>query len=162
MHPIRGTYALHSGIDIPGPAGAPIAASAPGVVRFAGWSGGYGNLVTIDHGNGMETRYGHLSRLAVGAGARVAAGQRIGLMGSTGLSTGSHLHFEVRANGRATDPLPYFGRGASWSSSFDKGRQSLSLADEPTMTGPSASSPHVSQYARAVSAARADGGSGAR
>jgi murein DD-endopeptidase MepM/ murein hydrolase activator NlpD len=144
LHPIRGTYALHSGIDIPGHAGTPIMASAPGIVRFAGWAGGYGNMIAIDHGNGMETRYGHLSRILVGAGAMVANGQQIALMGSTGMSTGNHLHFEVRRSGRATDPLPYFGRGA----------RAFAFAARPVAGSPAATLPHVSEFARNVATIR--------
>jgi murein DD-endopeptidase MepM/ murein hydrolase activator NlpD len=105
--PIHGARAMHSGIDIPGAAGTPVQASAAGIVRFAGSAGGYGQMVELDHGNGLRTRYGHLSRLLVRPGASVAQGETIALMGSTGRSTGSHLHFEVRAGGRAVNPLSY-------------------------------------------------------
>jgi len=147
LHPIRGTYALHSGIDIPGHAGTPILASGPGIVRFAGWAGGYGNLIEIDHGNGIETRYGHLSRILVGAGTPVSTGQQIALMGSTGMSTGSHLHFEVRRGGKATDPLPYFGQHApAFASAF-------LFAARPAAGAPAATSPHISKFAQAMAAA---------
>lgn len=106
-HPILGRSAMHSGIDIPGRLGTPIHASAGGVVRFSGRAGGYGEMIEIDHGNGMSTRYAHLSRLLVAPGVPVARGEVIALMGSTGRSTGSHLHFEVRMNGRAANPLGY-------------------------------------------------------
>lgn len=96
---------MHSGIDLPRPHGAPVRASAPGIIIFAGWSGGYGNMVDIDHGGGVVTRYAHLSRIAVAKSEVVAAGQQVGRVGSTGRSTGSHLHFEVRVNDRAVDPL---------------------------------------------------------
>jgi murein DD-endopeptidase MepM/ murein hydrolase activator NlpD len=98
---------MHEGIDIAAPGGAPIAAAASGVVIYAGWMGGYGNLVVIDHGGGIATAYAHQSSIAVGNGAPVAQGQVIGYVGSTGHSTGNHLHFEVRVNGAAVDPLGY-------------------------------------------------------
>lgn len=108
-HPILGRRAMHAGIDIPGRAGTTIYASGGGIVRFSGRSGGYGEMIEIDHGNGMSTRYAHLSRLLVAPGMPVSRGEAIGLMGSTGRSTGSHLHFEVRVNGRAANPLSYLG-----------------------------------------------------
>ena len=99
---------MHAGIDLAGPIGTPIYATADGIVSDAGCnSGGYGNLVKIDHGRGIETRYGHLSAILVSAGQRVARGQQIGRMGSTGRSTGSHLHYEVRIDGRAVNPIPF-------------------------------------------------------
>jgi len=105
--PFRGTAAMHAGIDIPGPVGTPIYATADGIVGRAGWVGGYGNLVELEHGKGLQTRYGHLSKVLVAPGARVKRGDVIALMGSTGRSTGSHLHYEVRMDGRAVDPTPY-------------------------------------------------------
>lgn len=105
--PFRGTAAMHAGVDIPGPVGTPIYATADGIVGRSGWVGGYGNLVELDHGGGLQTRYGHLSRITVPAGSRVRRGDVIGLMGSTGRSTGSHLHYEVRMDGRAVNPMPY-------------------------------------------------------
>lgn len=105
--PFRGTAAMHSGVDIRGPIGTPIYATADGIVAESGRRGGYGNLVEIDHGKGIATRYGHLSKLLVPTGARVTRGQVIGLMGSTGRSTGSHLHYEVRMDGRAVNPVPF-------------------------------------------------------
>ena len=98
---------MHEGIDIGAPGGTPIAAAAAGVVIHAGWMGGYGNLVVIDHGGGIATAYGHQSSIAVGSGQQVSQGQTIGYVGSTGHSTGNHLHFEVRVNGAAVDPLGY-------------------------------------------------------
>jgi murein DD-endopeptidase MepM/ murein hydrolase activator NlpD len=106
--PFRGVAAMHAGIDLSGPIGTPIHATADGVISTAGYnSGGYGNLVKIDHGRGIETRYGHLSSMAVRPGQRVIRGQVIGRMGSTGRSTGSHLHYEVRIDGRAVNPIPF-------------------------------------------------------
>ncbi|WP_375402912.1 M23 family metallopeptidase [uncultured Sphingomonas sp.] len=105
--PFRGTAAMHSGVDIRGPLGTPIYATADGIVAGSDRRGGYGNLIELDHGKGIATRYGHLSRLLVTAGARVKRGQLIGLMGSTGRSTGSHLHYEVRMDGRAVNPVPF-------------------------------------------------------
>ena len=105
--PFNGQNRMHQGIDIPGPIGTPIYATADGVVRRAQWANGYGNLVEISHGNGLETRYGHLSKLIAQPNERVRRGQLIGLMGSTGRSTGSHLHYEVRIAGSAVNPIPY-------------------------------------------------------
>ncbi|MBA2475710.1 MAG: peptidoglycan DD-metalloendopeptidase family protein, partial [Actinobacteria bacterium] len=97
---------FHAGIDFPGPAGAPVVAAAAGLVVYAQEHPlGYGLLVTIDHGDGLRTRYAHLSHASVTVGMRVAAGTQIGFVGSTGASTGPHLHFEVRWRGAAIDPL---------------------------------------------------------
>ena len=106
--PFRGSAAMHPGIDLAGPYGTPIYATADGTVLRAGWnSGGYGNLVEIDHGRGIATRYGHLSQVLVKAGAHITRGQLIARMGSTGRSTGSHLHYEVRIDGRPVNPIPF-------------------------------------------------------
>ena len=106
--PFKGRAAMHAGIDLAGPVGTPIYATADGLVSDAGFnSGGYGNLVKIDHGRGIETRYGHMSAILVRAGQRVTRGQMIGRMGSTGRSTGSHLHYEVRIDARAVNPIPF-------------------------------------------------------
>jgi murein DD-endopeptidase MepM/ murein hydrolase activator NlpD len=98
---------MHEGIDIGCAYGAPNRAAASGAVIYAGWFGGYGNLVVIDHGNGLSTAYGHASSIAVSVGQSVAQGQTVSYVGSTGHSTGPHLHFELRVNGVAVDPLPY-------------------------------------------------------
>jgi murein DD-endopeptidase MepM/ murein hydrolase activator NlpD len=98
---------MHEGIDLGAAYGAPIAAAAAGTVIYAAWLGGYGNLTVIDHGGGLATAYGHQSGIAVSTGEQVAQGQTIGYVGSTGHSTGPHLHFEVRVNGQAVDPLGY-------------------------------------------------------
>lgn len=105
--PFRGTAAMHAGVDIPGPTGTPIYATADGTIAEAERRGGYGNMVEIDHGKGIATRYGHMSKLLVIAGTHVKRGQLIGLMGSTGRSTGPHLHYEVRIDGRAVNPIPF-------------------------------------------------------
>jgi len=105
--PFNGNRRMHQGIDIPGPLGTPVYATADGIVQRAGWVNGYGNLVELNHGNGLETRYGHLSKLIAQPNERVRRGQLIGLMGSTGRSTGSHLHYEVRIAGAAVNPMPY-------------------------------------------------------
>jgi murein DD-endopeptidase MepM/ murein hydrolase activator NlpD len=104
-HPLRGGYRFHSGVDLAAPAGSPLAVTSDGVVTIAGYSGGYGLMVAVDHGGGIETRYGHLSGLKVAVGQAVKAGQTIGYVGSTGESTGPHVHYEVRVNGRAVNPL---------------------------------------------------------
>jgi murein DD-endopeptidase MepM/ murein hydrolase activator NlpD len=98
---------MHEGIDLAVPSGTPVVAAASGTVIVAGWMGGYGNLVVIDHGNGIATAYGHNTSLAVGYGQYVAQGQLISYSGSTGHSTGPHVHFEVRVNGSPVDPLGY-------------------------------------------------------
>ena len=106
--PFRGAAAMHAGIDLAGPSGTPIYATADGTVSEAGWNnGGYGRLIKIDHGRGIETRYAHLSAIAVSPGQKITRGQVIGRMGSTGRSTGSHLHYEVRIDGRAVNPIPF-------------------------------------------------------
>ena len=110
--PFKGRAAMHPGIDLAGPYGTPIYATADGTVGRAEWNnGGYGNLVEIDHGHGIQTRYGHLSRSIVHAGERVKRGQLIAYMGSTGRSTGSHLHYEVRLDGKAVNPIPFLQSG---------------------------------------------------
>ena len=105
--PFQGRAAMHGGIDLAGPVGTPIYATADGVVGRSAWAGGYGNLVEIDHGKGIQTRYGHLSRSLVRPGQRIKRGDQIALMGSTGRSTGSHLHYEVRIDGKAVNPIPF-------------------------------------------------------
>ena len=105
--PFRGTAAMHAGVDIPGPTGTPIYATADGVVNHAARQGGYGNMIELNHGKGITTRYGHLSKILISNNARVRRGQMIGLMGSTGRSTGPHLHYEVRIDGRAVNPIPF-------------------------------------------------------
>ncbi len=108
VHPVLGYARMHSGVDIAAPSGTPVGSAAAGIVAFAGWSGGYGNLVVVDHGDGLATAYAHLSRTAVRTGQSVSQGQEIGNVGCTGLCTGPHLHFEVRVNGQPVDPMQYF------------------------------------------------------
>lgn len=104
-HPILGYLRQHSGIDLAAPAGTPVFATSPGTISAAGWAGGYGLLVEVNHGPSVQTRYGHLSQIHVAPGQSVRAGDLLGLVGSTGRSTGPHLHYEVRAHGQAIDPL---------------------------------------------------------
>jgi biotin carboxyl carrier protein len=106
-HPILHIARPHEGIDVTAPMGSPIEAPAAGVVTDAGWESGYGNTLTIDHGYGVVTKFAHCSKLLVKAGQRVSRGQRIALVGNTGLATGPHLHYEVHVNGRPVDPLKY-------------------------------------------------------
>jgi murein DD-endopeptidase MepM/ murein hydrolase activator NlpD len=105
--PFTGEAAMHSGLDFRGAKGAPIHAAAEGRVSFVGVKGGYGNVVEVSHGNGLMTRYAHMSGFKARVGQDVAAGDQIGLIGSTGRSTGPHLHFEVRVNGRAVNPRTF-------------------------------------------------------
>jgi len=107
-HPILRGQRMHTGIDVGAPTGTRLIAAADGYVRFAGWSGGFGNTVIIDHGNGYSTLYAHNSRNRVTTGERVARGQHIADVGSTGMSTGPHLHFEIRVNNVHVNPMRYF------------------------------------------------------
>lgn len=107
VHPIFGTRRLHAGLDIAAPSGTPIQAAKAGVVIHAGWRGGYGNTVMVEHEGGVVTLYAHQTKTAVSPGQTVLAGDVIGYVGSTGNSTGPHLHFEVRIGGQPVDPAPY-------------------------------------------------------
>jgi len=106
-HPILHIARPHEGIDVTAPMGSPIEAPAAGTVIDAGWETGYGNTVTIDHGYGIVTKFAHASKLLVKKGEHVSRGERIALVGNTGLATGPHLHYEVHVNGRPVDPLKY-------------------------------------------------------
>jgi murein DD-endopeptidase MepM/ murein hydrolase activator NlpD len=110
--PFNGGAAMHMGLDMAGSMGEPIYAAANGVVETAGRANGYGNLIELEHGKGLSTRYGHLSQILVHDGETVKQGQLIGRMGSTGRSTGTHLHFEVRVDGRAVNPRPFLEASA--------------------------------------------------
>jgi len=112
-HPVLGGRRAHKGIDLAAPTGTPIYASADGVVTRADWFSGYGLFISLDHGASLETRYGHMSRLNVAEGQEVKKGDLIGYVGSTGRSTGPHLHYEVRIAGMAVNPVPYM-QGDSW------------------------------------------------
>ncbi len=112
IDPFFGRPAFHAGVDLRDEAGAPVKATAQGKVVTAGWAGGYGNLVEIEHANGISTRYGHLSAINVTEGQSVQRGSMIGRVGSTGRSTGPHLHYEVRIDGEATDPMRFLRAGA--------------------------------------------------
>jgi len=106
--PFRHGAAMHPGIDLAAPYGTPVYATADGTVLRAGWnSGGYGNLVEIDHGRGIVTRYGHMSKVIVSEGQHITRGQQVGYVGSTGRSTGNHLHYEVRIDNSPVNPIPF-------------------------------------------------------
>lgn len=106
-HPVLGGRRSHKGVDLAAPTGTPVYATADGIVGRADWFSSYGLFVRIEHGADLETRYAHMSRLAVSAGERVKKGDIIGYVGSTGRSTGPHLHYEVRVEGAAVNPIPY-------------------------------------------------------
>ncbi|MEZ5841711.1 MAG: M23 family metallopeptidase [Hyphomicrobiales bacterium] len=111
LDPFLNTPALHAGIDFKAAVGHPVVATARGTVIRAGWSGGYGRMVEIDHGNGVTTRYAHLKAITVKEGDTVRVGQTVGKLGSSGRSTGPHLHYETRIDGRAIDPLKFLEAG---------------------------------------------------
>jgi murein DD-endopeptidase MepM/ murein hydrolase activator NlpD len=139
--PFRHSAAMHAGIDLAGPVGTPIYATADGVVSDAGYnSGGYGNLIKIDHGRGIETRYGHLSAILVSPGQRVVRGQQIARMGSTGRSTGSHLHYEVRIDNRAVNPIPFM-KSTDYLLAMQKNPQGVSMDGGHVALGGPKSSP---------------------
>lgn len=107
-HPIHNTQKMHAGIDIPAPQGTPVIAAGAGIVEFSGITdGGYGNKIIINHGKKRESIYAHLHSVTVKAGQVVIAGTQIGTVGTTGASTGNHLHFEIKVNGSAVDPVRY-------------------------------------------------------
>jgi murein DD-endopeptidase MepM/ murein hydrolase activator NlpD len=111
MDPFVRGPAIHTGIDLHGDTGDPVRATANGRVTIASWQGGYGKMVEIDHGNGLSTRYGHMSVIDVKVGDQVRIGQTIGKIGSTGRSTGPHLHYETRINDEAVDPQRFLRAG---------------------------------------------------
>jgi murein DD-endopeptidase MepM/ murein hydrolase activator NlpD len=111
VDPFTGHLAFHSGLDMSGPAGTKIFSTADGKVSSAGYNGAYGNAVDIDHGYGVSTRYGHMSRILVKEGQEVHKGDLIGIQGSTGRSTGPHVHYEVRYRGQAMDPKNFLDAG---------------------------------------------------
>ncbi|QLC20727.1 M23 family metallopeptidase [Parasphingopyxis sp. CP4] len=123
--PFRRGRRMHNGLDMAGPVGTPIYATADGIVGRAQWVGGYGKYVEINHGGEIQTRYGHMSRILVEPGARVTRGQLIGRMGSTGRSTGSHLHYEVRIAGRPVNPMPFMTSGAYLAQLADASSESI-------------------------------------
>ena len=104
VHPVSGKRTTHHGVDLKAPMNTPVYAPASGVVTYSGWMTGYGKIVIIDHGKGYTTRYAHLNRWIVGKGSKVRKGQLIAKTGSTGISTGPHLHYEIRKNGSSIDP----------------------------------------------------------
>ncbi|MEZ2127402.1 MULTISPECIES: peptidoglycan DD-metalloendopeptidase family protein [unclassified Sinorhizobium] len=116
VDPFLGRLALHSGIDFRFAPGDKIRPTAPGKVVAAGWTGGYGNMVEVDHGNGISTRYGHMSQVLVKVGDTVGPNDTIGLAGSTGRSTGTHLHYEIRQDGRPVDPMYFMNAGVKLAS----------------------------------------------
>ena len=134
--PFGGGAARHMGIDLAGPIGTPIYATADGLVSESAYNnGGYGNLIKLDHGRGVETRYGHLSAMLVSAGQRVARGQLIGRMGSTGRSTGSHLHYEVRIEGKAVNPIPFM-KSTDYLLAMKKSGGGVSMDSHVALGGP--------------------------
>ena len=124
-HPVLRKRARHKGVDLAAPTGTPIYATADGIVGRADWFSSYGLFISIDHGAELETRYAHMSKLAVSAGETVKKGDIIGYVGSTGRSTGPHLHYEVRVDGLAVDPIPY----------MVETQAQLALSDETELDG---------------------------
>jgi murein DD-endopeptidase MepM/ murein hydrolase activator NlpD len=111
IDPFLNRPAMHTGIDFRGNTGEPVRATASGTVTAAGWSGGYGRMVEIEHAHGVSTRYGHLSEIDVKVGQSIKIGQVVGRLGSTGRSTGPHLHYETRIDGEAVDPDKFLRAG---------------------------------------------------
>ena len=118
FHPLRLSNEFHSGIDIANEAGTPILATADGVIRHSGWAQGYGMCAVVDHGFGYSTLYGHMSEIVSKQGAQVKRGQMIGRMGSTGTSTGNHLHYEVWTGGLPRDPMKFLQVGGKRAGNF--------------------------------------------
>lgn len=130
IHPVYKTKKFHSGTDLAAPKGTPIYAYSQGTVVSAGWNGGYGNCVIIDHGNGQQTLYAHASKLNVTSGQTVTRGQKIAEVGTTGTSTGNHLHFEYRVNGKSADPSGIFAAHASGTPAGNAQAKRLGIAGE--------------------------------
>lgn len=128
-HPVLGGRHQHKGVDLAAPAGTPIRASADGVVSRADWFSSYGLYVSLEHGGNIETRYGHMSRLNVAAGQTVHKGDIIGYVGTTGRSTGPHLHYEVRIAGEAVNPVPYLQSGEIQRLPAAAGTTKVAMAD---------------------------------
>ena len=120
--PFSGEGVFHTGMDLSAPTGTPVHVTADGVVTSAGWAGGYGKLVVVDHGNGLQTYYAHLSRFAVMAGEEVHSGQTIAYSGSTGRSTGPHMHYEVRLAGTPVNPYRYMAKSERPASKKSRGK----------------------------------------
>ncbi|MBC2664480.1 M23 family metallopeptidase [Novosphingobium flavum] len=129
-HPVLGGKRAHKGVDLAAPVGTPIRASADGVVSRADWFSSYGLYVSLEHGGQIETRYGHMSRLNVAAGQTVHKGDIIGYVGTTGRSTGPHLHYEVRIAGEAVSPIPYLQNGKVERLGKDAGELAMGSGDE--------------------------------
>jgi murein DD-endopeptidase MepM/ murein hydrolase activator NlpD len=125
--PFQGRRKNHKGLDIAGPVGTPIYATADGIIGRAQWVSGYGKYVEVEHGNAIQTRYGHLSAMNVMSGQRVKQGDIIGFMGSTGRSTGSHLHYEVRIAGEAINPTAFLSP-----QTVDQAKSNILLASKTT------------------------------
>jgi murein DD-endopeptidase MepM/ murein hydrolase activator NlpD len=128
-HPLLRQRREHKGVDLAAPSGSPVYATADGIIARADWYGTYGNYIQIEHGGELQTRYAHLSEYAVAAGDRVRKGDLIGYVGSTGRSTGPHLHYEVRVSGEAVDPSPYLSGEMS-------AEQLALIVDQDAMGGP--------------------------
>jgi murein DD-endopeptidase MepM/ murein hydrolase activator NlpD len=124
-HPVLGRRKHHKGVDLAAPTGTPVYATADGIIGRADRSRSYGLVIYVDHGADLETRYAHLSKLAVAKGERVRKGDLIGYVGSTGRSTGPHLHYEVRVDGLAVNPIPYMVETET----------QIAAADDPSLTG---------------------------
>lgn len=128
-HPVLGGSHQHKGVDLAQPVGSPVYATADGVVSKADWFSSYGLYISLEHGGNIQTRYGHLSRLNVAAGQAVHKGDLIGYVGSTGRSTGPHLHYEVRIGGVAVNPVPYL-QGSIQNAAIQAGQVNLASADD--------------------------------
>jgi murein DD-endopeptidase MepM/ murein hydrolase activator NlpD len=129
--PMTGKWAFHSGLDLVGPLGSGVQATAPGIVTFAGRRGRHGNMIEIDHEHAISTRYGHLREIFVEVGQTIQPGQRIAIMGSSGRSTGPHLHYEIHAQNRTLDPMKFLQAGAEAVSD----EPALSTVNRPIWTG---------------------------